>query len=56
MFEFEIDVKAEFESNHLLKVPVYKDLSVEICPFVCALVALFLHNLKWVRSFLFFKE
>ena len=52
MFEFEIDVKAEFESNHLLKVPVYNDLSVEICSFVCAL---FLYTLKWASSFLFFK-
>lgn len=55
MFEFEIDVKAEFDSNHLLKVPVYNDPSVEIRPFVCALVALFLYTLKWFSRFLFFK-
>ena len=55
MFEFEIDVKAEFDSNHLLKVPVYNDPSVEIRPFVCALVALFLYTLRWFSRFLFFK-
>ena len=55
MFELDIEVKAEFNSNHLLKVPIYNGPSVEIHPSLCALVTLFLYTLKWLSISLFFK-
>ena len=37
------------------KKPVYNGPSVAVRPFICALVALFLYNLKWLSSSLFYQ-